>query len=61
MSLADIRKFQTAGTFPPVRRKLLGAAMLAAVVFGPAQPVFARVGNGGANSDHRIAVTGFES
>jgi hypothetical protein len=60
LSLADRRKFPTTGTFSPVKRKLLGAALLAAVVLGPAQPVFAHGGNGGASSDYRIEVTGFE-
>jgi hypothetical protein len=41
-------------------RKLLGAASLAAIVLGPAQPAFAHGGNGGASSDYRIEVTGFE-
>ncbi len=43
-----------------MKRKILGAALLAASVFGPAQPVFAHGGNGGASSDYRIEVTGFE-
>ena len=43
-----------------MNRKLLGAALLAAVVLAPAQPVFAHGGNGGASSDYRIEVTGFE-
>ena len=43
-----------------MKRKLLGAALLAATVLGPAQPVFAHGGNGGASSDYRIEVTGFE-
>ena len=60
MSLADRRKFPATGTFSPVNRKLLGAALLAAVVLAPAQPVFAHGGNGGASSDYRIEVTGFE-
>jgi hypothetical protein len=60
LSLADRRKFPTADTFSRVNRKLLGAAMLAAIVMGPAQPVFAHGGNGGASSDYRIEVTGFE-
>jgi hypothetical protein len=60
LSSADRRKFPTADTFSPVKRKLLGAALLAAVVLGPAQPVFAHGGNGGASSDYRIEVTGFE-
>jgi hypothetical protein len=60
LSLADRRKFPTADTFSPVKGKLLGAAMLAAAVLGPAQPVFAHDGNGGASSDYLIEVTGFE-
>ena len=60
LSLDDRRKFPTPGAFSPVKRKLLGAAMLAATVLGPAQPVFAHGGNGGASSDYRIEVTGFE-
>jgi hypothetical protein len=43
-----------------VNRKLLGVAMLVAVVFGPAQPAFAHGGNGGATGDYRIEVTGFQ-
>lgn len=34
--------------------------MLAAVVLGPAQPAFAHGGNGGASSDYRIEVTGYD-
>ena len=60
LSPSDRRKFPRAGTFSPVRRKLLGAALLVATVFGPAQPVFAHDGNGGASSDYLIEVTGFE-
>jgi hypothetical protein len=60
LSFADRRKFPAADTFSPVTRKLLGAALLAAVVLAPAQPVFAHGGNGGASSDYRIEVTGFE-
>ena len=60
MSLDDRRKFPTAGTFSPVMRKLLGAVILAAAVLGPAQPAFAHDGNGGASSDYRIEITGFE-
>jgi hypothetical protein len=44
----------------PVNRKLVGAAMLAAMVLAPAEPVFAHGGNGGASSDYRIEVTGFD-
>ncbi|MEP7112021.1 MAG: hypothetical protein ABI862_02040 [Ilumatobacteraceae bacterium] len=43
-----------------MRRKLLGAALLGVMVLGPAQPAFAHGGNGGASSDYRIEVTGFE-
>jgi hypothetical protein len=43
-----------------VKRQLLGAAMLAAIVLGPAQPALAHGGNGGASSDYLIEVTGFE-
>ncbi|HEY0518546.1 MAG TPA: hypothetical protein VGC84_03550 [Ilumatobacteraceae bacterium] len=43
-----------------MRRKLLGAVLLAAVVLGPAQPALAHGGNGGASSDYRIEVTGYE-
>ena len=43
-----------------MKRKLLGAGLLAATMFAPAQPVFAHGGNGGASSDYRIEVTGFE-
>ena len=60
LSLSDRRKFPTADTFSPVKRKLLGAAMLVVTVLGPAQPVFAHDGNGGASSDYLIEVTGFE-
>jgi hypothetical protein len=60
LSLADRRKFPAGDTFSPVNRKLLGAAMLVAIVLGPAQPAFAHGGNGGASSDYRIEVTGFE-
>jgi hypothetical protein len=60
LSLADRRKFPTADTFSLVKRQLLGAAMLAAIVLGPAQPAFAHGGNGGASSDYRIEVTGYE-
>jgi hypothetical protein len=60
LSLADQRKFPVTGTFSPVKRQLLGAGLLAAVVLAPAQPVFAHGGNGGRASDYRIEVTGFE-
>ena len=60
LSLDDRRKFPTPDTFSPVKRKILGATLLVATVFGPAQPVFAHGGNGGASSDYRIEVTGFE-
>lgn len=39
---------------------MLGAALLAAMVLAPAQPVFAHGGNGGTSSDYRIEVTGFD-
>ncbi len=60
LSFVDRRKFPVADTFSPVKRQLLGAALLAALVFAPAQPVVAHGGNGGAASDYRIEVTGFE-
>src|SRR5215210_2592815 len=60
LSLSDRRKFPVAGTFSHVIRKVLGTAMLAAIVLGPAQPASAHGGNGGASSDYRIEVTGFE-
>jgi hypothetical protein len=60
MSFDDRRKFPQPGTFSRMRRELLGAALLAAVVLAPAQPVFAHGGNGGRSSDYRIEVTGFE-
>jgi hypothetical protein len=60
MSSVDRRKFPATGTFSPVKRNLLGAALLIAAVLGPAQPAFAHGGNGGASSDYRIEVTGFE-
>ena len=60
MSSDDRRKFPQPGTFSPMRRELLGAALLAAVVLAPAQPVFAHGGNGGLSSDYRIEVTGFK-
>ena len=60
LSLADRRKFPTPDTFWPVRRKLLGAALLAATILAPAQPAFAHGGNGGASSDYRIEVTGYD-
>jgi hypothetical protein len=60
LSSTDGRKFPASDTFSTVNRKLLGAAMLVAVVFGPAQPAFAHGGNGGATSDYRIEVTGFQ-
>ncbi len=43
-----------------MRRQLLGAGLLAAVVLAPAQPVFAHGGNGGRASDYRIEITGFD-
>jgi hypothetical protein len=60
LSFDDRRKFPAPDTFSPVRRKLLGAALLGVMVLGPAQPAFAHGGNGGASSDYRIEVTGFE-
>jgi hypothetical protein len=60
MSFDDRRKFPATSTFSPVKRQLLGAGLLAAVVLAPAQPVFAHGGNGGRASDYRIEVTGFE-
>jgi hypothetical protein len=60
LSSTDGRKFPASDTFSTVNRKLLGAAMLVAIVFGPAQPAFAHGGNGGASSDYRIEVTGFD-
>jgi hypothetical protein len=43
-----------------VNRKSIGAVLLAAVIFAPAQPVSAHGGNGGASSDYRIEVTGYD-
>ncbi len=60
LSLLDRRKFPTTDTFSPVTPKLLGAALLAAMVLAPAQPAFAHGGNGGRASDYRIEVIGFE-
>jgi hypothetical protein len=60
MSFDDRRKFPATSTFSPVKRQLLGAGLMAAVVLAPAQPVFAHGGNGGRASDYRIEVTGFE-
>jgi len=60
LSLGDRRKFPTPGTFSPVNRKLIGAALLAMVVFAPAQTALAHGGNGGASSDYRIEVTGYD-
>lgn len=60
LSLSDRRKFPTPDTFSPVKRKLLGAALLWLMVLGPAQSAFAHGGNGGASSDYRIEITGFE-
>lgn len=48
------------GTFSNVLPKLLAAALLAAMVLAPASSAFAHDGNGGATSDYRIEVTGFE-
>jgi hypothetical protein len=60
LSLVDRRKFPTTGTFSPVNRKLIGAALLATLTFAPAQTVFAHGGNGGSSSDYRIEVTRYE-
>ena len=60
MSFDDRRKFPRPGTFSPVRRELLGAGLIAAVMLAPAQPVFAHGGNGGRASDYRIEITGYE-
>src|SRR5258706_7240692 len=60
MSLDDRRKFRGPGTFSQVRRELLGAALLAAMVLAPAEPALAHGGNGGRSSDYRIEVTGYE-
>jgi len=43
-----------------VNRKLIGAGLLAMLILAPAQPVFAHGGNGGASSDYRIEVTGYD-
>jgi len=43
-----------------VNRKLIGAGLLAMLMFAPAQPVFAHGGNGGSSSDYRIEVTGYD-
>ena len=43
-----------------MKRQLLGALLLAALVLTPAEPVFAHGGNGGPSSDYRIEVTGFD-
>jgi hypothetical protein len=43
-----------------VNRKSIGAVLLAALIFAPAQPVSAHGGNGGASSDYRIEVTGYD-
>ena len=43
-----------------MKRQLLGAGLLAATIFAPAQPVSAHGGNGGASSDYRIEVIGYE-
>jgi hypothetical protein len=43
-----------------VRRELLGAMLLVAMILAPAQPALAHGGNGGSSSDYRIEITGFE-
>ncbi len=43
-----------------MNRKSIGAVLLAALIFAPAQPVSAHGGNGGASSDYRIEVTGYD-
>ncbi|MDP9465595.1 MAG: hypothetical protein M3P52_13305 [Actinomycetota bacterium] len=43
-----------------MKRKILGGVLLAATVLAPAKPVLAHGGNGGAASDYRIEMTGFE-
>ena len=60
MSLDDRRKFPVTSTFSAVKRQLLGAGLLGAVVLAPAQPVSAHGGNGGRASDYRIEITGFD-
>jgi hypothetical protein len=60
MSSPERRKFPPAATFWSVRRQVFGAALLAAAILAPAQPVAAHGGNGGDSSDYRIAVTGVE-
>jgi hypothetical protein len=60
LSCVDRRKFPAADTFSPVKRKILGAALLLAMVLAPARPVLAHGGNGGDSSDYRIELTGYE-
>ena len=60
MSLDDPPKFPNTGTLSTVRRKVVGALLLACIVFAPAQTALAHGGNGGSSSDYRIEVTGFE-
>jgi hypothetical protein len=43
-----------------VNRKLIGAGLLASLMFAPAQPVSAHGGNGGTSSDYRIEVIGYD-
>jgi hypothetical protein len=60
MSFDDPPKFPNTGTLSAVRRKVVGAFLLACMVFAPAQTALAHGGNGGSSSDYRIEVTGFE-
>ena len=43
-----------------MNRKLIGAVLLGMVVFAPAQTALAHGGNGGASSDYRIEVIGYD-
>lgn len=43
-----------------MNRQLIGAVLLAALMFAPAQPASAHGGNGGASSDYRIEVIGYD-
>ena len=43
-----------------MNRKLIGSVLLAALMFAPAQPASAHGGNGGASSDYRIEVIGYD-
>ncbi len=60
LSFVERGKFPATDTFSLVKQRILGAAVLAATVLTPAQPVLAHGGNGGAASDYRIEMTGFE-